>query len=180
MHGVNGSAILRYDGAPTDTDPPPPPMIMEAPEAHKMPPLPAPVGAATPPPATRQIVLNITRKSIPNVGLRWHINNGSLAMPSTPLLAQLYARAPVSADYAIRIERGEVVDFVLNNVGDSTGPHPWHPHGHEAWFMGSAADVGGYAGQALNETRAPKCDVFMVPHNGWAVVRMQMDHSGAW
>lgn len=77
-------------------------------------------------------------------------------------------------------EPGEVVDFILNNVGDETGPHPWHPHGHEAWFLGSAADVGAYSGQALQTARAPLCDVFTVPHNGWAAVRMRLDHSGVW
>lgn len=122
------------------------------------------------------------RKTFPDMGLRWHLNGGALGMPSTPLLSLAYARGPVHLPYVIRLERDQVVDFIINNVGQSTGPHPWHPHGHEAWFLGSGVDEGAYKGQPLatSDQRPPKCDVFTVPHNGWAAVRMRLDHAGVW
>ncbi len=41
----------------------------------------------------------------------------------------------------VRAHRGEVIDFVINNPGDSSGPHPFHMHGHEAWLMGAGVNT---------------------------------------
>lgn len=78
--------------------------------------------------------------------------------------------------------RGEVIDFVINNVGNATGPHPWHAHGHTAWLLGYKSDAGAFDeakhAKLLNEKNPPMCDVFPVPHNGWAVVRLQLNNPG--
>lgn len=179
MQGHTGRAIFRYSGdstnAPSDL---PDPHIMK----HALlQPLLRPNVVRSVPRATRRMVMNLSRKLVPNVGYRWHINNETMRMPKSPLLLDAYYRRPYDGEGIVFLNRGEVVDFVFNNVGHTSGPHPWHPHGHAVWLLGTGVDKGAFNDtEKLNEVDPPLCDVFIVPHNGWVAVRMKIDHAGAW
>jgi FtsP/CotA-like multicopper oxidase with cupredoxin domain len=105
-------------------------------------------------------------------------------MPDEPMLSAAHYRRSYEKTSVLRAHRNEVIDFVFNNVGSETGPHPFHLHGHQMWYLGVGVEAG-----LWNETRdvaklnvenPPLCDVFEIPHNGWAVVRVAVDNAGAW
>lgn len=108
---LTGWSLLRYDGAPEVEPPPPPNDTMAEIMRHSTLTMRAAPRVAAPPNATRTVVLNLWRKVIPEVGLRWHVNNGTLTMPSRPLLMSYYAREPVEANYVLHF--GEEIPWAV-------------------------------------------------------------------
>lgn len=79
------------------------------------------------------------------------------------------------------LEKGQVVEIVLNN-GD-TGKHPFHLHGHNFQVVWrSEEDAGSY--DPNNHTAFPSVpmrrDTFMVRPQGNFVVRFVADNPGVW
>lgn len=58
---------------------------------------------------------------IPDVGLRWFMSNLSLSMPSSPILIDAHFKQRYSDKSVVRASRGEVIDVVINNLGESSG-----------------------------------------------------------
>ena len=77
------------------------------------------------------------------------------------------------------LEKGQVVEIVLNNY--DPGKHPFHLHGHAfQTVVRSAVDAGAYVN---NETfpRVPmRRDTFMANPNGNIVLRFKADNPGIW
>jgi hypothetical protein len=51
------------------------------------------------------------------------------------------------------------------------------------WYLGGGTDTGRYNGtnmQYYNDKSPPLCDVFEVPHNGFSIIRIKVEHAGAW
>merc|ERR1712137_1055625 len=140
--------------------------------------------ANPPPAATRRLVMDFQRHMVPEVGLRWFVGNLTLRMPDEPLLAAAHFRRPFQKASVLELHRGEVVDVIFNNVGSETGPHPFHLHGHEMWYLGVGKEKGAFDAtrheHLLNTQNPPLMDVFEVPHNGFAAVRFRVDNAGAW
>ncbi len=162
MQGKTGAMLIRYKGV----DPALRPTV--SPSSHKIlshslvQPTLKPLMPQPPPRATRQMVTLMDRRIIPGVGLRWFVGNVTLQMPNVPLLIAAHFRQPYPHTSVVRMTRGEVVDVILTNLGNSSGPHPWHFHGHEVWLLGMGVDKGTYKGEPLNEADPPLCDVFEV------------------
>jgi iron transport multicopper oxidase len=79
------------------------------------------------------------------------------------------------------LEKGEIVEIVLNN--DDGGKHPFHLHGHAFQVVArSDDDVGHY--DPSNHTDFPaipmRRDTVMVRPNGNFVVRFKADNPGVW
>jgi iron transport multicopper oxidase len=162
MQGKTGSVLLRYKGV----DPLLKPTTSSS--SHKIlshslvQPTLKPLVATPPPRPTRTLTMQMDRKIIPGVGLRWFVGNLTLQMPNVPLLIAAHFRQPYPHTSVTRMTRGEVVDVILVNLGNSSGPHPWHFHGHEVWLLGMGVDAGTYKGEPLNEVDPPLCDIFEV------------------
>ncbi len=162
MQGKVGAMLIRYVGVDASVQP------LTGPTAHTIlshslvQPTLKPLIARPPPAATRQLSLGMERRIRPGIGLRWFIGNVTLTMPSVPLLIAAHYKQPFPQESVVRMERGEVVDVILTNLGNTSGPHPWHLHGHEMWLLGMGVDKGEYKGEPLNELDPPLCDVFEV------------------
>jgi hypothetical protein len=85
----------------------------------------------------------------------------------------------------VSIEKGEVIEFVLQNALALNGAaeyHPWHIHGHSFWVVGQgqgtfnpATDVATY-----NLKNPVLRDTVSLQPRGWVAVRFLADNPGAW
>lgn len=83
-------------------------------------------------------------------------------------------------------QRGQVVDFVLNNYDD--GAHPFHLHGYKFWVL-AVGDSGYFQDEYYNVEDGNKAmnfenpvlrDTVNIPGFGWAVIRFVVDNPGVW
>ncbi|KAK7398171.1 hypothetical protein QQX98_012454 [Neonectria punicea] len=78
------------------------------------------------------------------------------------------------------LEKGEIVQIVLNNLDD--GRHPFHLHGHDFQALyRSDEDEGLYPGADLEFPDTPmRRDTIVVYGNGYVVLRFKADNPGVW
>lgn len=87
--------------------------------------------------------------------------------------------------YLINLDqRGQIVDFVLNNYDD--GAHPFHMHGHKFWVL-KVGDTGYFKktfyeedSQEMNFENPILRDTINVSGYGYAVIRFVVDNPGVW
>lgn len=87
--------------------------------------------------------------------------------------------------YLINLDqRGQIVDFVLNNYDD--GAHPFHMHGHKFWVL-KVGDTGYFkktfyeeGSQEMNFENPILRDTINVSGYGYAVIRFVVDNPGVW
>ena len=184
MAGPVGTMLLRYKKADASVQPSVPRGSKKILSHKLIQPTLKPHPPAPPPPLTRRIVLTMDRHIIPEVGLRWFVGNMTLVMPDEPLLSPAHYKRSYEKTSVLHVKRNEVIDFVFNNIGTETGPHPFHLHGHQMWYLGVGTEAGLWNTTRdvakLNIHDPPLCDVFEIPHNGWAAVRVKVDNAGAW
>lgn len=133
-----------------------------------------------PPAATRRITITILcNRTI------WicYVNGIAFQPPSPPaLFSSLAGLDPgmgnVNSQY-YALQYGEVVDLVVNAIGDQ--PHPIHLHGHDFWVMGMGRPLdGNYANQSLNMVDPVLRDTVQLQDHSWAVLRFKADNPGVW
>ncbi|TFK19083.1 laccase 8 [Coprinopsis marcescibilis] len=177
--GVN-SAVLRYAGAPTDSDPVS--VQLDAPvmldetllrplDTTPVPGLPFPGGADV------NIELDM---SFDIDAWRFYVNNVSLTPPSVPVLLQILSGSVAAQDY---LPAGAVYTLPKNasveiNIpgGVISSPHPFHLHGHSFSVVRSAGND-----TASNYVNPVKRDVVSTGDIGSnTTIRFFTDNSGPW
>ena len=169
--------------------------------------------------ATKTITLTGKQTKVPHhkvanaTQMKWLINNSEyVPNMDLPLLMAAYQGRDKfwesihepSRDLVFEIERGDVVDIVLQNTVALNGiceQHPFHLHGHHFWVLGGGP--GDYqtaikAGKANLNTKDPimKDTVTLYPYDyaffqtvnatnagkacGWKVIRFIADNPGVW
>ena len=84
-----------------------------------------------------------------------------------------------SSTNAFVLEKGQVVEIVLNNY--DPGKHPFHLHGHNfQTVVRSAVDAGAYVNNETFPKVPMRRDTFMVNPNGNIVLRFKADNPGIW
>jgi iron transport multicopper oxidase len=77
------------------------------------------------------------------------------------------------------LEKGQVVDIILNN--NDPGKHPFHLHGHHFQLIArSQDDEGFYANNATFPDVPMRRDTVLVRPNGNMVLRFRADNPGIW
>ena len=77
------------------------------------------------------------------------------------------------------LEKGQVVEIILNN--DDPGKHPFHLHGHSfQTVVRSEPDAGPYIHNETIPTIPMRRDTVMVHPNGNVVLRFRADNPGIW
>lgn len=152
------------------------------------------VGGVRPPPATR--VTNFTilffnePPTAPIATQYAHFNNISLSMqPVVPSLLERYSNNPQGLGppatvpsglgwNLLEVQRGEVIDIVINN--QDTGEHPIHMHGHWFWILAAGEpNAGDWANQQPLVPRLAR-DTVTVNLKSYLVLRMVANNPGAW
>ncbi|KAJ6454865.1 laccase 3, partial [Mycena sanguinolenta] len=138
---VNGTAILRYAGAPaadpTTNSVSTLPLVETA--LHPLVNTPVPGQLH---PGGADVVLNLAIAFTPN--FTFTMNNASFVPPTAPVLLQILAGAKSAQDL---LPKGSVIELPPNKVieisipGGSPGsPHPFHLHGHNFQVIRSAGN----------------------------------------
>ena len=81
--------------------------------------------------------------------------------------------------HAVVLEKGQVVEIVLNNY--DPGKHPFHLHGHNfQTVVRSAEEAGPYVSNETFPQVPMRRDTVMVRPNGNMVLRFRADNPGIW
>ncbi|KAK0389312.1 hypothetical protein NLU13_2887 [Sarocladium strictum] len=118
-------------------------------------------------------------------------NNITYKAPKVPSLytalsaGELATNPTVYGEYThpFVLEKGEVVEIVLNNL--DSGRHPFHLHGHQFQALYRAPEEGGvFNSSETTENDLPKVpmrrDTMVVWPNGNIVLRFRADNPGVW
>lgn len=134
-------------------------------------------------PVDQQIILDSAAAFRDGTG-RFIVNNVTYMPPDTPTLYSGLLAGPSSAadpnTYGqvnpIVVERGQVIEIVINNHHNNL--HPWHLHGHQYQVVQRSAVDGGYfTGYFQNVSSTPaRRDTLMVQNYGHAVIRFRADN----
>ena len=114
-------------------------------------------------------------------------NNATYVRPATPTLYSVlstgdtaltpYIYGPNTNAYIL--EKGQIIEIVLNN--HDSGKHPFHLHGHNFQaVVRSAEEAGDYVGNETFPEVPMRRDTFMVRPNGNLVLRFRADNPGVW
>ena len=77
------------------------------------------------------------------------------------------------------LEKGQVVDIVLNN--NDPGKHPFHLHGHNFQLIARSQDEEGFYANNVTFPQVPmRRDTVLVRPNGNMVMRFRADNPGVW
>jgi len=109
---------------------------------------------------------------------------------------------PVTGQYLVEINRGDVVEVVIQNLknNDSNGDlylkkaapallagrggneqHAFHLHGHHFWVVGTGNTTFNTSSRQTYNLKNPIYrDVYTVPKGGWATIRFVADNPGVW
>ncbi|PHH61097.1 hypothetical protein CDD82_2186 [Ophiocordyceps australis] len=138
------------------------------------------------PPAQHTLILYLKTQKLSRYG------NGPLGFvnhttwqPQSPPLISLPRQQWDAHQLFPKVERGTVLDLVVNNLDDGT--HPLHLHGHSFWvvrrFRGGPDDGwGSWQANAQHlepDSRLVK-DTVGVPPRGHVVLRVVADNVGVW
>ncbi|KAG2035339.1 laccase [Suillus americanus] len=172
----NGSAILRYIGAPTAD-----PTTVNAPSTNPLQEtnLHALINPGAPGISEygkADINLNL---EVSVTGLKFYVNNVTFQSPTIPVLLQILSRArdasqllPTGSVYVL--EANKVVELTMTITGPG-GPHPIHLHGHTFDVVQSAGS------STFNYENPVRRDVVSAGSDGQQmVIRWVTDNSGPW
>jgi iron transport multicopper oxidase len=77
------------------------------------------------------------------------------------------------------LEKGQVVDIILNN--NDPGKHPFHLHGHNFQLIARSSDDEGFYANNVTFPQVPmRRDTVLVRPNGNIVMRFRADNPGVW
>ncbi|GAB6032797.1 hypothetical protein CHUAL_011999 [Chamberlinius hualienensis] len=79
-----------------------------------------------------------------------------------------------SCVYKEKINLGDATEFVVVNIGNDTGYHTFHLHGHSFQVL----DEQGKVERKLNGTVTK--DTVMIPFGGYTILRFIADNPGMW
>ncbi|KAG2415820.1 iron transport multicopper oxidase FET3 precursor [Aspergillus terreus] len=135
------------------------------------------------------VSLDLTMDNLGN-GANYAFFNGiTYVMPKVPTLYSVLSTGSAASDPAIYgtnthafvLQKGDIIDIVLNN--DDTGKHPFHLHGHAFQVISRSAENAGHY-NASNHTAFPQTpmrrDTLYVLGGGHFVVRFRADNPGVW
>ena len=92
--------------------------------------------------------------------------------------------ADINGQPGNRIEAGEIIDLVINNI--NIGSHPFHLHGHPTWLLAVGPSDGGYYNESTrnqivyNIENATCRDTITVNSNSYIVFRFKANNPGVW
>ncbi|KAK0540659.1 hypothetical protein OC835_000572 [Tilletia horrida] len=184
-------AVLRYAGVSNSTLP----SDSEQPETFGN--LPTnldtssltPLTAIDPPMPTMQSIVYINFGQSAQGDYHAYFNNTAFGVPyagySTVANIQNATVSNVQPNYGgafiVSVPDIQVLDIVINNQDD--GGHPMHLHGYAPYLIGTGPGTF-LPGRSLDTsqrfTNPMRRDVFVVPANSWAIVRVVTDNPGAW
>jgi iron transport multicopper oxidase len=105
---------------------------------------------------------------------------------TTTLLASVLNgnSADIDAQPATRIEAGEIIDVIINNI--NFDPHPFHLHGHPAWLLALGQSDEGFYNESTrhlivyNTVNASYRDTYTINPNSYFVFRFKANNPGVW
>ena len=136
---------------------------------------------------TRSIELEVAMNNLGDGANYAFFNDITYVRPKVPTLFTALSTGATASNASIYgdatnpfvLEKGDVVEIILNNA--DPGKHPFHLHGHTfQTVVRSEPDAGPYV---HNETLSPipmRRDTVMVHPNGNMVLRFRADNPGIW
>lgn len=171
-------AVLRYDGAGAD-----PPRGASAAEGAALdlvmnPSALSPLSGADAPVPQSAEVSRTTRLYGAMMGYTWAMDGKQFAYPTVPPVFTNASKDTMRGDTnVLTIDRvGTVVDLVVQNP--TMMAHPFHIHGHAAWYIG--AGDGEYNSSTLNLRDPIVKDNIAVRRKGWMAMRFIAGNPGPW
>ncbi|KAK1761040.1 iron transport multicopper oxidase fet3 [Echria macrotheca] len=139
----------------------------------------------------RTISLDVIMDNLGDGGNYAFFNNITYTPPKVPTLytaltsGELATNAAVYGEYThpFVLERGEIVDIIVNNI--DSGKHPFHLHGHHFQSLWRSADEAGTF-QDSNVTSSEfspvpmRRDTIVLHPEGNIVLRFKADNPGVW
>ncbi|KAH6889659.1 Cupredoxin [Thelonectria olida] len=140
------------------------------------------------PEPTKEIELNVVMDNLRNGANYAFFNNITYRAPKVPTLytaltsGDLATNPRVYGSYtnSFVLEKGEIVQIVLNNL--DSGRHPFHLHGHDFQILYRSPDEAGlYPGPGVEFAKTPiRRDTVVVLPEGYVVLRFKADNPGVW
>jgi iron transport multicopper oxidase len=138
------------------------------------------------PEPTKEIELNVIMDNLRNGANYAFFNNITYRAPKVPTLytaltsGDLATNPRVYGSYtnSFVLEKGEIVQIVLNNL--DSGRHPFHLHGHDFQILYRSPDEAGlYPGSGVEFAKTPiRRDTVVVLPEGYVVLRFKADNPG--
>ncbi|KAJ5182914.1 hypothetical protein N7492_000530 [Penicillium capsulatum] len=140
-------------------------------------------------PADHTITLNVKMDNLGDGANYAFFNDISYVMPKVPTLYSALTTGSAAADPIVYgtdtnpfvLEKGEIVDIILNN--DDAGKHPFHLHGHNFQVLARADENSGHHDPS-NHTGFPaipmRRDTVVVYPSSNFVLRFRADNPGVW
>ncbi|KAI5468123.1 Cupredoxin [Mariannaea sp. PMI_226] len=140
------------------------------------------------PQPTKEIELNVVMDNLHDGANYAFFNNITYKAPKVPTLytaltsGELATNARVYGSYtnSFVLEKGDIVQIVLNNL--DSGRHPFHIHGHDFQILYRSPDEAGtYPGSGVEFPETPiRRDTVVVLPEGYVVLRFEADNPGVW
>ncbi|KAL3445463.1 Cupredoxin [Aspergillus insuetus] len=146
-------------------------------------------GLALYPEPNHVITLDLSMDSLGDGANYAFFNKITYISPKVPSLYTTLSSGPAATDPTIYgrntnafiLEKGEIVDIVLNN--DDTGKHPFHLHGHGFQVITRSADNAGHFNASDKHEFPPvpmRRDTLLANPLGHFVIRSVADNPGIW
>ncbi|KKY19915.1 putative iron transport multicopper oxidase fet3 [Phaeomoniella chlamydospora] len=136
----------------------------------------------------QRIVLALSMNDLGNGANYAWFNNITYVQPTVPTLYSVLTSGELATDATIYgsytntfvLERGQIIEIVVNN--HDTGKHPFHLHGHAFQAVARGVDESGdYDAENTTLSAIPmRRDTFMVQPDGYIVMRFRADNPGVW
>jgi iron transport multicopper oxidase len=122
----------------------------------------------------------------PGPQIMFAFNNHTFTHPVTQtiLAAVITSNADAYSPTTIQLNKGDIIDLVINNQNPVT--HPMHLHGHHSWIIGVGLTNDGYsngtvlANSIYNTTNPMFRDTISVNALSYLIFRFQADNPGVW
>ncbi|PYH88052.1 hypothetical protein BO71DRAFT_489066 [Aspergillus ellipticus CBS 707.79] len=149
------------------------------------------------------LTLTVTMQNLDNGADYAFLNDISYTKPKVPALYTVMSSGDLATNptvygtntHSVVLDENQIVEIILNN-GD-TGSHPFHLHGHAFQLVDrfpsygphfydyvDATDPVVYNASATNQSAFPEYparrDVFVLPPQGYFVIRFKADNPGVW
>jgi len=137
------------------------------------------------PSSTRRVTISVQQRHNANGSVWWTVNDISgLFNQQTPFLVSAYYDIPeIPVGYILDVNKNEVIDLLFVNLprwDNVTEQHPLHLHGHRFWVLGTGTGIAPTGTQGLNINNPISVDTWILPKNGWAILRFVADNPGVW
>jgi iron transport multicopper oxidase len=142
------------------------------------------------PKANLEVNLTLSMQNLRDGANYAMFNDETYVVPKVPTLYSALSLGEAATNPAVygvnsnafMLEKGQVVDIIVNN--NDPGKHPLHLHGHNFQVISRSDDDAGYFLGNVTEDSFPNTpmrrDVILVRPAGYVVIRFVADNPGIW